>query len=336
MDVNDFEINITNNETDKYIYAGAVTGYISSDANAIISECMFDGKINITAENVYCGGIAGYAQTETSGTCIIKNCISSVDIETFAAENSYTGGICGAFYSNSNNLSNIDSCYFSGKITTEANNSSFAGGISGSILSLSDEINVIKNCFITSPKIESISPNTSYAGYIFSNKNQYANISNCYTSIRTVLFASQITENTNVASTNLSKFYNDNFIDSNVGLDIQNTWHCNGTSLPSLSAFRQEKNVFEIKSFAFENDGCEFNAAIDIKYRTQSAYTVLAAAYNERGKMISFSAKTVYNPQEFQTIIINLKGIENATSCTVSVINPFNLQFLEDAMKISK
>lgn len=337
LNVYDYEINIIDIQPEKTMYIGTVAGCVEADENTFISECMTDGKINISSNNVYVGGIIGYAKATQNSTLLIKNCFSSSTVETIANDSSYTGGICGELNSNTNGVSNIDSCAFSGNIKSNAENASFSGGISAFILSSTSENNtIIKNCFVTSEKIIADSHNTSHAGYIFASKNEYAEITNCYVSNKTKLSASQYSNNTNITSTTLSKLYNEKYLKSNVGLDVNNTWKCSGSSLPVLITFDQDKNVFEIKSFSYENEGKDFNVSINIKYRTHGAYTVLTAAYDGRGKMISFIAKTVYNPQELQTVNLSLSGIENASNCTVSVINPSNLQFLEDTMKIFK
>lgn len=323
-------------------YAGGIVAYIytsSESSSAVLSQCMSEGAITVNADNAYIGGIVGCAQANQNSKLLISNCFSSTDVKAETTSYSVAAGIVGEYYGSNNADGGIEFCGFSGTSYALSDTNSYSAGIVA-VLSDSESassVSTIKNCFSSASKITSSKVENSYAGYIFAYKNTYASIKNCYGTNQTALSALKYPSIDDITLTNnASAFYSSTYLSNNIGLDIQNTWITNLTALPELKIFKQAKNVFEITSFEYKQNGAEFLCSFNISYRNQNKYTVLLAAYDERGKMIAFTAKDISDPSNLQTVSLEISNIQNAAYITVSVINPTTFGILEDSIKLYK
>ncbi len=349
----DFVIEYTQspNGDEETTYAGGIVGYIltsSENSSAVVSQCMTQGTITVNAEYAYTGGVVGYAFSNEKTKLLISNCFSCTDVKAETTSSSAVGGIIGAYYGSNNKDGGIEFCGFSGTANAVSTLVSYSAGIVAYLSDaephtlIDDEnsgstVSTIRNCFSAASKLTSVKMGTSYAGYVHAYKDTYATIKNCFGTNQTVMSASRYSSIDNITLTNnISKFYLITYLSDNIGLDLQNVWSADGASLPVLKVFNKNKNIFEIVLFEYKENGSEFSCSFNISYNDQNSYTVLAASYDERGKMIAFTAKTINNPTELQTVSLSISNIEDATYTTVSVINPTSFNLLEETIKLYK
>lgn len=142
---------------------GGITGILfGNGSSGLVENCYTSGKIKgLDGNSTDFGGIAGYV----SGG-IIKNCYSSMDIESKAMR---VGGIVGQLFANGNPDSKVENCYSSGNIQGSDN----AGGIAGYL-----NANII-NCVALNPSVSASAYGSSYVGRVAGQNNDGNNISNC-------------------------------------------------------------------------------------------------------------------------------------------------------------
>ncbi|MDR0939277.1 MAG: hypothetical protein LBN29_08000 [Mediterranea sp.] len=105
---------------------GGIAGRAKTSASTI-SNCTAEGNIIVRASKTRVAGIVGRGETGV----IIKNCLSTVNINAIASGVNGVGGIFGA---NNNNNMRIEECMFTGKIS----NVFMSGGIAGVAANISD------------------------------------------------------------------------------------------------------------------------------------------------------------------------------------------------------
>ncbi len=194
---------------------GGIAGRAKSSASTI-SYCTTEGSIDIKAGKTRIAGIVGRGETAV----IIKNCLSTMNINASVSGANGVGGIFGA---NNNNDMRIDECMFTGKVT----NVFMCGGIAGVAAN-------IRNCVVEGQGATVASAmitvggtiNTSSTGGIAGTGKK--TMENCI--VRDAAF-------TGVTSTSLpisgivSTFQNDGFISNSVVSNVL----LNGTTVHGIA-----------------------------------------------------------------------------------------------------
>lgn len=160
--------------TSNAMYVGGVAGQIG-----VSSGCINSGTITITTtadavKTLYCGGVAGYANSSA-----VLNCHNSGAIninKKSSATPSYYGGVCGLANVNVSNCSNIGDISYNAVSDTK---SKFIGGIVGCNNSTTSELTML-NCYNEGDVLCNVSTSNMYVGGLLgydksmSIKNSYA------------------------------------------------------------------------------------------------------------------------------------------------------------------
>ena len=160
--------------TSNAMYVGGVAGQIG-----VSSGCINSGTITITTtadavKTLYCGGVAGYANSSA-----VLNCHNSGAIninKKSSATPSYYGGVCGLANVNVSNCGNVGDISYNAVSDTK---SKFIGGIVGCNNSTTSELTML-NCYNEGDVLCNVSTSNMYVGGLLgydksmSIKNSYA------------------------------------------------------------------------------------------------------------------------------------------------------------------
>lgn len=360
LEVSGFRFNVQNEAT---VYAGPVAAYLKSNeenGKARISECYTYGEITVNAKVAYAGGIAGFAKDTDASVLSIEHSYSAANININSTANSTAGGILGNLQSENVGLSYINKCYYAGTISSLSPVACYGGGIIGFLINddwadeggvLSEEGSgtsgnvqdtrviaaAVRNSFYAGPSITLSVVTTSYGGGVYGYKNSTATVINCGYIENASITAKNIAQNENVFKiSKLSDLYDTEYVGEKFGFDFETLWVVKDKALPILQIFNQIKNVFKINEYALDATNGTIDVELKICYRDVESYLVLLGAYDERGKMIAFKSVSIAEPAELRTIEISEDGLDNAVSCTLSVINPKTMAFIEAPVTLTK
>ncbi|MGN1122171.1 MAG: hypothetical protein ACI4RV_07370, partial [Eubacteriales bacterium] len=344
--VSDFDITVTADKQTE-LYAGTIAGIMTADVTggvARLTECSSDGAIYIYAELTYAGGLVGKAACTDDAYIYLENSYSRCAVTAHSEKLSMAGGIAGTFHAQSSGASCMDRSYAVGTVAALSETAAYAGGIVGflyddggyidGLVSLNAaETGTVRNCFAAgSASAQTDSGLSCYAGYIYAYKNQPATVTGCaaYASMNVSGAAIADTEGL-LLETELASFYDRDFL-AGLGFDVESIWTVPDNDFPTLSTADTVKNVYRVLSAVFNPAQGTMSVSLYIGYRDVASYTVLAGAYDERGKMIGFRAVTVTDPERLQTIELSLDGIEKAVSAKVSVVDSASFALLENVL----
>ncbi len=301
------EFTISGNRT----YTGGIVGV---GLGADISKCFAFGEIS--SESGYTGGIVGHLSDSESSAAFIKDSYSTVKITSSSAE---TGGIAGETHFD-NDGSLIEHCYFAGSITANVNENNFVGGITGYSAGEAKIRSSFAICRIVSEsgKVGSITGNLSYSP----TENAGTSYDICAAVVGDII--------TEVQDTSL--LFSGEYLSDELGFDFENIWVENEDALPTLSSISAPRNVFIIEKCSME-DG-EMSASIKVSYRDPSPYSVFAAAYDTRGKMIRFELINVTDPTTLRSVDISFTSMTNAAECKISFVDSRTLSLKEDTITV--
>ena len=345
------------------IHVGALVGYAAADvSHAVteISECIAShGEIRVNGDLVYAGGLAGTVRADGSANAYIRDSYARADITVQAKQLAMIGGIAATFHTQSDGVSNIDACYFVGKLSADSDVAAYAGGIVGllydesGVIAPSDaaaslfagaQSGNVRNSFASGNfAANTASGISSYAGHIYAYVNRSAGasdggatIASCASDLETTVTATTVaapSEDELTLVESASYFFDaDNL--AAMGFDTDTVWETYSDDFPTLKAFIGAKNVYRILGCSFSPANGTLRAEFQISFRDVEAYTVLAAAYDTRGKMIGFTATTIRTPEELQTVVVELNGIQLADTCKISVIDTATWKLLTETTTI--
>ena len=342
LDVSDFRYEVTA-PTGAERYAGGLVGYALSTGKGnttVISECSVQGNLVLSADIAYAGGIVGALDAEQESFSYIENCYARYDIAANSAELSMAGGIAGSFRVASLGISGIDRCYYVGNVSAHSDVASYAGGIAGFLYDdepyieggvrlLAAQNGTVRNSFAAGSAVSVGSPHSCYAGQIYAYKNIHATVSECAAHAGMKVTGSTLAENTGIRLEEaIETFYDSDYLTA-MGFDVEGIWLVRSDDFPTFRFFNTDKNVYRVLDCRFDADKGTLTASFLISYRDVPHYTVLAGAYDGRGKMIGYKAILIDHPSELQNVNITLDGIQNAVSCTVALVDSSTLAFLE-------
>lgn len=356
--VSDFVIDVTLAKESATLYAGAVAGKLTTGGiNALseISECSSTGTIKVSSASVqsaftYVGGIVGEAATPTADDTMLiylENCYSLANISVDTPSLSMVGGITGHFRAATLGIAGIDRCYFAGEILAKSNVSAYAGGIVGfladssayietslseAVLYAAAEKGTVRNCFATGDVKAETSKASCYAGHIYGNGNAEATMANCVAYKNMKVVGSKVPKFTALVDS-LETFYDPAYL-AELGFDVDTVWTTDGKALPILSYENLSKNVFRIKTFSYDAESRTLTVSLLLSFRDTESYTVLAGAYNNRGKMIDLVAHKTENAATLQTVDLELDALDDAETFTVSVVDSATLALLESPLEL--
>jgi len=202
---------------------GGIAGRLTTSAGQVteISQCTATGSIEITGSKNRIGGILGRAEGTVSGG-VIKNCLSTVNINALSALSATVNGVGGIFGADQNaSIVPIDQCMFSGSISAGFS----IGGIAGVGSSITNCIVKGKGPLTAPPMLNatSSSPATGNIGGIAgTNKTK---LENCV--VREAAFKSTVTTtampNGGIASTYQNNGYAKGNVIMNTSIEGSNT-----------------------------------------------------------------------------------------------------------------
>lgn len=353
----DFTIQLTDNTLPE-MYVGVLVGrfYVhGKNASAEITECSITGDVSVETPIAYVGGFSGKAYAGQGAFVYIEDSFFDGTIEVTAADSAFVGGITGYYRGTSLGVAGIDRCYASVDITsnvTKTNSTgtsigaAYVGGIVGYLaddeayieadeagLLLASETGTARNCFTRGAITVTASRYTNFAGHIYGQLNQSASISNCAADKNmTINTIGKIAENANITLLeDAAKLYTEDFLKT-LGFDTQAVWRVRENALPLLQFENMTKNVYRVKSFEYNKNTGALTASFLISYRDVAGYSILAASYDVRGKMIGFTICKIDDPSNLQTVLVSLPSVKGAASCRVAVIDSTSFALLEEPM----
>ncbi len=355
--LSDFTLQIESNDA-QTIYVGALVGriYVRGKGNAAeISECSVNGELSIRVSTVaYVGGLAGRVEAGQGAFIYIEDSLMSGAITVAAEVNLYVGGITGYYHGTSEGISGIDRCYSDCTLTATSVSGStlgtaYTGGIVGSLVDDEAYIDAeaylaaadrgtLRNCFVRGTVDSTAAIYTNFVGKLYGRINTIATVSNCAASAQ-MLFETHgsktIINDANIAEVDDAELCTEAFLQT-LGFDTESVWTLRENALPILSFAALEKNIYRIKSFDYDSETDTLTASFLISYRDVSSYSVLAGAYDARGKMVGFTMKKVDTATVPTDIDLSLANVGSAVSYIVSVIDSATFELIEDPLSLTK
>lgn len=153
----------------KYVYAGAIIGYVSSGGEVEIINSTNFSTINGVAGNIYSSGFVGYS---SSSKVTIMNACNNGSLNVLAKGTyAYTGGICGSV---GGGELVIDNCINSGYINILESSAGHLGGLVAQSSATTIITNSINNGSLKDITIQ------GYLGGLVGKSSGICTIANCY------------------------------------------------------------------------------------------------------------------------------------------------------------
>lgn len=357
----DFTVQITDTTLPE-MYVGVLVGRFRAhgkNAVAEIAECSVTGDLFVQTPIAYVGGVSGKTSAGQGAFVYIEDSFFDGTIKVTAVDSAFVGGITGHYTGTSLGVSGIDRCYASVDITanvTKTNSqgtsvgASYAGGIVGYLADdeayieleedatylLASETGTARNCFARGSITITASRYSNSSGHIYGQMNQSASISNCAAD-KNMTFETigTVSKNANITLIeDATQLYTAEFLQS-LGFDTEAVWRVRENALPLLQFEDMTKNVYRVKSFEYNKNTGALTASFLISYRDVAGYSILAASYDVRDKMIGFTIHKIDDPSNLQTVSVSLPSVKGAVACRVSVIDSKSFALLEEPMVLT-
>lgn len=349
--LSDITLQITSTD-EQTLYVGTLVGrvYVRGKGNtAEISECSVNGDLAVRVSNiVYVGGLAGRVEAGQSAFVYIEDSLMNGSISVTSDTCLYVGGIVGYYHGTSEGISGIDRCYSDCALTAISGTTAYTGGIVAALVDdeayidadaylLAADRGTLRNCFARGSIDSTAAQYTNFVGKLYGYINTIATVSNCAASAQ-MLFETHDSklaiEDANITEVDDTLLGTEEFLQT-LGFDTENVWTLRENALPILSFEALGKNIYRIKSFDYDSENDTLTASFLISYRNVGSYSVLAGAYDTRGKMVGFTMKKVDTASVPTDIDLSLARVGNAVSYIVSIIDSATFELLEDPLTLT-
>lgn len=148
-----FSVSALSDSSSDNVYLGGIVGYASASSSAVtVSGCYSTASLFASSSGSYVGGVVAYTAAMSDGKISITSCYNTGNVNAYSSAyaSCYAGGVVAYIYSSS--TTELASCYSTGNVnaySSSAYSSSYAGGIVGCAYSNASDGVLINDCCCT-------------------------------------------------------------------------------------------------------------------------------------------------------------------------------------------